>query len=181
MKGRRVRKKVGTCKQIALLALKDAVVKAARDEFGFTRNDISLDKSLGLFLEYSRTNHQPKTTARYRAVVDHFKDNLATNTKIQFISQVKTEVIDQYDISVVFNQPLACCVGTRGDVNADGNDLDIVDLTTVADFLFGVTPPIPCPDESDVNGDSSGLPDIVDLTFIVDYLFGVAPTPVPCP
>ncbi|MFQ5498779.1 MAG: hypothetical protein ACE5FH_03820, partial [Candidatus Zixiibacteriota bacterium] len=75
----------------------------------------------------------------------------------------------------------SCCIGTRGDVNGDGNDLDIVDLTTVVDFLFGVTPPIPCPEESDVNGDGSGLPDIVDLTFIVDWLFGVQPTLVPCP
>ncbi|MFQ5498202.1 MAG: hypothetical protein ACE5FH_00885 [Candidatus Zixiibacteriota bacterium] len=75
----------------------------------------------------------------------------------------------------------SCCIGTRGDINGDGNDLDIVDLTTVVDYLFGVTPIIPCAEESDVNGDGSGLPDIVDLTFIVDWLFGVAPTLAPCP
>lgn len=46
VKGRRIRKKVGTSKQIAMLALKDAEVKAARDEFGFTKNDISLDRFL---------------------------------------------------------------------------------------------------------------------------------------
>ncbi|MFQ5500208.1 MAG: hypothetical protein ACE5FH_11110 [Candidatus Zixiibacteriota bacterium] len=38
-----------------------------------------------------------------------------------------------------------CCVGVRGDVSGDGNDLDIVDLVTITDFLFGATPPIPCP------------------------------------
>lgn len=76
---------------------------------------------------------------------------------------------------------LPCCVADRGDVNGDGADLDIIDLTTVVDYLFGVTPNIPCPEESDVNGDGSGLPDIVDLTFIADWLFGIAPTVVPCP
>jgi integrase len=98
VKGRRIRRKTGSSKQIALLALKDAEVKAARDEFGFIRNDISLDKFFDLFLEYSRTNHQPKTTARYRAVVDHFREFLLTKPKIRFVSQTKTEVIDKYKL-----------------------------------------------------------------------------------
>jgi len=68
--GRRVRKRVGTSKRIAELALQDAEVKAARDEFGFTRNDITLDKFFEQFLEYSHANHQPSTMNRYRAVID---------------------------------------------------------------------------------------------------------------
>ncbi|MFQ5500085.1 MAG: thrombospondin type 3 repeat-containing protein [Candidatus Zixiibacteriota bacterium] len=76
-----------------------------------------------------------------------------------------------------------CCVGTRGDVNGDGDDLNIVDLTTITDFLFGTPPFFPCPNEADVNGDQVVVwPDIVDLTFMVDWLFGeVTPTPVACP
>lgn len=73
----------------------------------------------------------------------------------------------------------SCCVGTRGDVNGDGNDLDIVDLTCVVDFLFGNGCVQPCAPEADVNGDGS-VSDIVDLTFIVDWLFGTAPTLVSC-
>ena len=39
-KGRRIRKKIGSSKKIAELALKDAEVKIARDEYGFGDNDI---------------------------------------------------------------------------------------------------------------------------------------------
>ena len=73
VKGRRVRKRVEPSKELAQLALKDAEVKAARDEFGFTKNDVAIDKFFNRFLEYSRVSHQPATTARYRVVLDHFK------------------------------------------------------------------------------------------------------------
>lgn len=96
--GRRVRKRVGSSKRIAELALQDAEVKAARDEFGFTRNDITLDKFFEQFLDYSRTNHQPSTMNRYRAVIDHFKQFLKENTNAVCISQVSTEVVDRYKV-----------------------------------------------------------------------------------
>ncbi|MFQ5500379.1 MAG: carboxypeptidase-like regulatory domain-containing protein [Candidatus Zixiibacteriota bacterium] len=84
-------------------------------------------------------------------------------------------------INVSFSGGLpACCVGTRGDMNGDGADLDIVDLTCVVDFLFGLGCIQPCPAEADPNGDSA-VSDIVDLTFVVDFLFGITPTLVPCP
>ena len=69
--GRRIRKRIGTSKKIAELALKDAEVKIARDEFGFAQNDISVEKFLEKFLEYSEANHSPSTSNRYRAVIDH--------------------------------------------------------------------------------------------------------------
>jgi len=96
--GRRVRKRVGTSKRIAELALQDAEVKAARDEFGFTRNDITLDKFFEQFLEYSHANHQPSTMNRYRAVIDHFKQFLKEKTSVVCISQVNTEIIDRYKV-----------------------------------------------------------------------------------
>lgn len=74
-----------------------------------------------------------------------------------------------------------CCAGVRGDVNGDGADLDIVDVTTLVTYLFVEELIIPCPDEGDANGDGSTGADVVDLTFVVDYLFGTAPTPVACP
>jgi len=85
--GRRIRKRVGSSKQIALLALKDAEVKAARDEFGFAKTDITLDKFIEMFLDYSRANHRESTTNRYRAVIDHFQRFLKDNPKVTFVSK----------------------------------------------------------------------------------------------
>ena len=51
--GRRIRKRVGTSKKIAELALSDVKVKIARNEFGFAKNDISIEKFLERFMEYS--------------------------------------------------------------------------------------------------------------------------------
>jgi len=98
VKGRRIRKKVGTSKRIAELALKDAEVKAAREEFGFARHDITIDKFIEQFLEYSRANHREATTNRYRAVIDHLKEFLKSKQDITFISEISTEVIDQYKV-----------------------------------------------------------------------------------
>jgi len=94
--GRRIRKKVGKSKEIAALALKDAEVKAARNEFGFDQNDIALDKFFTKFLDYSTTNHSANTTKRYRAVIDNFKRFLSTYPDIVKLSQIKPEHIDLY-------------------------------------------------------------------------------------
>lgn len=98
VKGRRIRKRIGTSKKIAELALKDAEVKVARDEFGFANHDIAIEKFLERFLEYSRANHREATTNRYRAVIDHFKEFLETRPKLTFLSEITTEVIDQYKV-----------------------------------------------------------------------------------
>jgi hypothetical protein len=73
-----------------------------------------------------------------------------------------------------------CCVGAQGDVNGDGNDADIVDLTFVADYLFAGGPNPTCNAEADANGDGL-LADIVDLTYIADFLFSGGPPPPNCP
>jgi integrase len=98
VKGRRIRRRVGPSKEIAKLALKDAEVKAARDEYGFAKNDIAIEKFLEKFLEYSRTNHSVATTKRYRAVMDNFKGFLAEYPDVVFLSQVKPEHIDLYKV-----------------------------------------------------------------------------------
>jgi integrase len=98
VKGRRIRKRLGPSKEIAKLALKDAEVKAARDEYGFAKNDITIEKLLEKFLEYSRTNHSVATTKRYRAVIDNFKAFLKEHPSAVFISQVKPEHIDLYKV-----------------------------------------------------------------------------------
>ena len=97
-KGRRIRKRVGPSKKIAELALKDAEVKIARDEFGFSKDDLAIDTFMDRFLEYSRTNHQPRTTNRYRAVIDHFKAFLQSMPNVTFLSEITSEVIDRYKV-----------------------------------------------------------------------------------
>ena len=99
VKGQRFRKRVGTSKKVAELALKDAEVKAARDEFGFTKNDIAISKFLERFLEYSRANHSLSTTKRYRIVAANLQTFLANKwPKVAFLSQITTEIIDQYKV-----------------------------------------------------------------------------------
>ncbi len=96
--GRRIRKRVGSSKKIAELALKDAEVKIARDEFGFAKNDISIEKFLERFLEYSDANHSKATYNRYRAVIDHFKRFLSLQREILFLSQIGAKEIDGYKV-----------------------------------------------------------------------------------
>ena len=95
-KGRRIRKAAGHSKKIAELALKDAEVSIAKDKFGFAKNDLSLEKFLQQFLEYSRTQHRTASTARYKAVVDHFKAFLHEHSHISLLSEIGPELIDRY-------------------------------------------------------------------------------------
>ena len=74
-----------------------------------------------------------------------------------------------------------CCTGNRGDVNGDGDDANIIDLTTIVDFIFrGSGDPGPCPGESDFNGDDNPLPNILDLTLMVDFIFRGGAAPEEC-
>jgi len=98
VKRQRIRRKVGTSKKLAELALKDAEVKAARDEFCFTNNDIAIDKFFGRFLEYSEASHQPATTARYRVVLDHFKAFITSYPQVTVLSEISADLIDRYKV-----------------------------------------------------------------------------------
>jgi len=98
VKGRRIRKRVGSSKKIAELALRDAEVKIARDEFGFSKNDIDIDDFLCRFRDYSLANHRSTSTSRYQAVIDHFRAFLSENSPVTFLSEINTELIDLYKV-----------------------------------------------------------------------------------
>ena len=95
---RRIRKRIGgTSKRMAELALKDAEIKAIKNEFGFATNDITIESLIEKFLEYNRTNHRPSTLKRYKAVTDHFRRFLSEKRKdVVKLSQLTPEVIEGY-------------------------------------------------------------------------------------
>lgn len=81
-----------------MLALKDAEVKAARDEFGFTKNDITIERFMAQFLEYSGANNSQATFIRYRAVLDHFVEFLKEHPDVVFLSQITPRLLDEYKV-----------------------------------------------------------------------------------
>ncbi len=78
-----------------------------------------------------------------------------------------------------FVRYFGCCHNLRGDLNTDGTDGDIVDLTFLVSVIFRGGPPPTCACEGDVNAD--GTPsNILDLSFLVDKLFRGGPPPYSC-
>ena len=62
-----------------------------------------------------------------------------------------------------------------GDIDHDGADVNISDLTYFVDYMFAGGPPPPVVSSADVN--ASGSVDVSDLTFMVDFLFASGPPP----
>ena len=72
-----------------------------------------------------------------------------------------------------------CCMVNRGDVNGDGAENNILDLTYMIDDIFRGGLSSPCPNEADLNSD--GTPStILDLTYLVDRIFRGGGPPGPC-
>ncbi len=128
--GRRLRRRVGTSKKIAELALKDAEVKVARHEFGFARKDVTLDKLFSLFLEYSGAHHRPGSTNRFRAIIDNFNRFIHAKGNITFLSEITTELIDQYKIYRKTPQSRNSRVPTKG-ITAETVNYELKTLTNI--------------------------------------------------
>ena len=77
-----------------------------------------------------------------------------------------------------------CCIGIRGNVNADPEEkVNISDVTFLVKYLFGIPPGPPplCDEEGNANADFDGKVNISDLTYLTTYLFGGGPPPTSCP
>ena len=74
----------------------------------------------------------------------------------------------------------SCCIGTTGDLKADGRPNTGVDVTSVIDIIYrGGSDPI-CPFEGDLDGDGITL-SFNDLLFMIDFIFRGGDSPVACP
>ncbi len=71
-----------------------------------------------------------------------------------------------------------CCIGIKGDVNGDGKNANIIDLTFIVDFIFRGGDCTGCAEEADISGD--GEFNVVDLTSLVDYIFRSGRAPGVC-
>lgn len=74
---------------------------------------------------------------------------------------------------------VSCCIGNSGDLNNDGTDATILDLTYIIDIIFRGGAKAVCEDEADLDGDGSNS-NILDLTYLVDFIFRGGPAPNPC-
>ncbi|MCH9023709.1 MAG: hypothetical protein IH931_00085 [candidate division Zixibacteria bacterium] len=74
---------------------------------------------------------------------------------------------------------ISCCEGIRGDLNGDGQEATILDLTFLIDDIFRGGPASNCKEEADLNGDGTSS-NILDLTFLIDSIFRGGPPPGPC-
>jgi uncharacterized protein (TIGR02145 family) len=73
------------------------------------------------------------------------------------------------DTSTDNQRASACCQGKRGNVNGAGI-VDLVDLSSLVNYLTGGGYMLPCSEAANVNG--VGIVDLVDLSSLVNYLIG---------
>ena len=104
----------------------------------------------------------------FKLAVGHSNDYLSSITRLK-------EILN-------FNPPSfedTCCIGIRGDIDGDGDDNGVLDLTYLIDYIFRGGPAPLCPREADLNNDGLSAT-ILDLTSIIDDIFRGAPSPGNC-
>ena len=121
----------------------------------------------------------PKSAAVMADSVKIIPDNDTLGHDYMTNVLVKAANIPEIVFTKMSKGPGSCCVGNRGDVNGDGNDANILDLTYLVDRIFRGGPPAPCLREGDTNGDGNST-NILDLTFLVDRIFRGGPAPGSC-
>lgn len=94
--GQRVRKRVGSSKRIAELALKDIEVKLAKGEIGIVEDDHTIPAFFEEYLVFSKTNHSEKTFVRYKAIINHFLKFLEKHPRMTELSHLSTKVFEDY-------------------------------------------------------------------------------------
>lgn len=98
--GRRIRKRIGTSKKIAELALADVTVKIEKRQIGFSDPPKKRDHEIGAFFDefkkFSQANHRPNTVRRYQAITDNFTAFLKTQPGISWLSHLSPRLFEAY-------------------------------------------------------------------------------------
>jgi hypothetical protein len=101
---------------------------------------------------------------------------------VSFSDSNATLFYPQFRPGYLYINSSICCIGNRGNVDGDINDVvNILDLTYLINRLFRGGPLPPCPEEANLDGDQNNQITVLDLTFLVDRLFRGGPAPGPCP
>ncbi len=74
----------------------------------------------------------------------------------------------------------SCCIGIRGDLNNDGVDANVLDLTYLINDIFRGGPSSACPGEADLNNDGT-LSNVLDLTYLINDIYRGGPSAPICP
>ena len=130
-----------------------------------------------VFYDDGTHNDGASDDGTYGALVTSFDSGLVEYF-VTVSGVVQSVEINRY-LRIYVLSDASCCVGNRGDLNGDGDDANILDLTFAVDRIFRGGPASLCLEEGDANGDSDST-NILDLTFLVDRIFRGGPAPGPC-
>lgn len=72
-----------------------------------------------------------------------------------------------------------CCIDTRGDLNNDGKDATVLDLTYMIDSIYRGGEDASCNLEADIDSDGSSS-QVSDLTYLIDFIFRGGPDLLSC-
>lgn len=98
-----------------------------------------------------------------------------------FSDSLANQFTPQFEFGYLYINRELCCIGQVGDVNNDGDDANILDLTYLTDFIFRGGPDLSCAEEGNFDQDAEGDVNIIDLTYLIDLLFRGGPAPPDCP
>ncbi|MGD8922694.1 MAG: T9SS type A sorting domain-containing protein, partial [Candidatus Zixiibacteriota bacterium] len=73
-----------------------------------------------------------------------------------------------------------CCIGARGDVDGDGKNGRLSDITCLIDHVYISGKPLLCPDEGNIDGDPEGKITLNDITALIDYVYVSHNAPLEC-
>lgn len=95
---RRIRKRIGTSRKLAGMALKELEAKIIRSELDLDFNEVYLIDLFEKFLDYSQVNHSPNTYLRYKNVIENFLvfTDLVLSTNIDHVSNLKPPHFEEY-------------------------------------------------------------------------------------